>query len=178
MRSGIPCASLCGLSSSLLVLLLPAWACAAASRQLESIRRATQRCRDIGASFLYLPHRVRGKLHVLKVENYGGAKGQGDDETVAAADPTETLHSYGKVLSVEAFMKEDFSRYFMRRLSCTPLHRACGGIAWCPVLFCHSCGVDYREIHELFYECAVFVSLLWSLPCPTPLCSMSFSADC
>ncbi|CAM9528989.1 unnamed protein product, partial [Laminaria digitata] len=50
--------------------------------QLESIQRVTQRCRDVGAGFLYLPHRVGGKLHVLKVESYGnyGEAGQGDDD--------------------------------------------------------------------------------------------------
>lgn len=70
---------------------------------------------------MYLPHRVRGKLHVLKVHRNGGARGQGDDEAAAAAaaagaaaadaGPRGTLESYGKVLSIEAFMKEDFSRY-------------------------------------------------------------------
>ena len=57
---------------------------------------------------MYLPHRVRGKLHVLKVENHGGAR-QGADET--GAGPGGTLEAYGKVLSIDAFMKEDFSRY-------------------------------------------------------------------
>eukprot|EP00904_Undaria_pinnatifida_P001189 jgi/Undpi1/11070/HiC_scaffold_30.g13368.m1 len=79
--------------------------------QLESIQRANQRCRDIGAGFSYLPHRVKGKLHVLKMVNdIGRAALSGEHETRAGSRATEPLECYGKVLSVESFMKEDVPR--------------------------------------------------------------------
>lgn len=72
--------------------------------QIENINRANERSRYLGVGVLYLPHRISGKLHVLKTEKnkmstYGGGRG-GSGHLV---EP-------GKVISVESFMKTVYAR--------------------------------------------------------------------
>lgn len=77
-------------------------------REIEMIHRATQWARDLDKDVLYLPHRVGGKLHVLKIEN--GFAGAGLDECERRGG-LRTLEEDGKVLSVDFFIKGDHARY-------------------------------------------------------------------
>ncbi len=63
------------------------------------IHRATQWARDLDRDVLYLPHRMGGKLHVLKIEN-----------CFAGARLEEALEEKGTVISVDCFLKRDHAR--------------------------------------------------------------------
>ena len=68
---------------------------------------------------------MKGKLHVLKMVNdIGRAALSGEHETRAGSRATEPLECYGKVLSVESFMKEDVPRYAS---GCLYVFLGCGG---------------------------------------------------
>ena len=73
------------------------------SSQIEMIHRATQRARDLDRDVLYLPHRVDGKLNVLKIEN-----------CFAGARLGEALEEKGTIVSVDCFLKRDYARCAFR----------------------------------------------------------------
>lgn len=72
------------------------------------IHRATQWARDLDKDVLYLPHRVEGKLHVLKIEK-GFAAARFNEG--GGHSGLRNLEENGRVLSVEFFVKGDHARY-------------------------------------------------------------------
>lgn len=76
--------------------------------EIEMIHRATQWARDLDKDVLYLPHRVEGRLHVLKIENGFAAARFNEGEGNGGL---RNLEENGRVLSVEFFVKGDHARY-------------------------------------------------------------------
>ena len=92
--------------------------------EIEMIHRATQWARDLDKDVLYLPHRVGGKLHVLKIEN--GFAAARSDEGEGHRGGSRNLEEHGRVVSVEFFVKGDLARYarsfrFLREVSLSAL---------------------------------------------------------
>lgn len=76
--------------------------------EIEMIHRATQWARDLDKDVLYLPHRVGGKLHVLKIENGFAAASFDEGESPGGV---RNLEENGRVISVDFFVKGDHARY-------------------------------------------------------------------
>lgn len=76
--------------------------------EIEMIHRATQWARDLDKNVLYLPHRVGGKLHVLKIENGFAAARLDEGERRGGM---RYFEENGKVMSVDFFLKADHARY-------------------------------------------------------------------
>lgn len=76
--------------------------------EIEMIHRATQWARDLDKDVLYLPHRVGGKLHVLKIDNGFAAARLDEGERRGGL---RNLEENGRVLSVDFFVKGDHTRY-------------------------------------------------------------------
>lgn len=77
-----------------------------APRQLELIYKTTQRSRHLGEDTVYLPHRLGGKLHVLKMD-------VGKDMTDHGKEQASSKSSgeFGKVISFDWFMRTEHSRF-------------------------------------------------------------------
>lgn len=76
--------------------------------EIEKIHRATQWARDLDKDVLYLPHRVGGKLHVLKIKN-GFAAARFHDG--GGHGRLRNLEENGRIISVDFFVKGDHARY-------------------------------------------------------------------
>ncbi|CAM9973120.1 unnamed protein product [Ectocarpus sp. 13 AM-2016] len=87
------------------------WAEARANEdsQIEMIRKATQWSRDLGENALYVPHRVKERLHVLKMEN-GDRASKFDWEQGRGGCGLRDLDEFRPTISINSFVKGDYAR--------------------------------------------------------------------
>lgn len=85
------------------------WAVLNTPSQIVMINRTTQRCHDLGKDVSYLPHRVGGKLHVLKVEHSFAAP-RLDDTGGGVGGYRRDLEEHGKIITINSFVKGDYAR--------------------------------------------------------------------